>query len=198
MTQQKFKVKRSRRLGIPLTPKASKYMQRKPYPPGQHGKRRSRDSNYKQQLQEKQKLVAQYNIDERKMENYYDKAIRMEGYTVDRLIQQLERRLDAVVLRGGLANTIYQARQMVSHGHIKVNGKKVDIPSYQVKKGEIVTVKDGSRQVEAFHNAIQSANPPEYLSLNKPEMAVSVEYIPQRNEIPVECEIPLVIEFYSR
>ncbi len=194
------KVKRSRHLGVPLTPKASSYMDRKPYPPGQHGrmKRRRRMSNYKQQLLEKQKLAAQYNVQEDQMANYFEKATSLQGYTIDRLIQQLETRLDAMVLRGGLSHTIYQARQMVSHGHIQVNGKKVDIPSHQVKVGDKISVREKSRKIDAFTDALQNAHPPEYLDLSKPEMTVEFVRLPERDEVPVECDITQVIEYYSR
>lgn len=198
MGNQTTKVKRSRQLGIPLTPKASKYMQRKPYPPGQHGNRRRRISNYKKQLIEKQKLVEQYNIDEKQMLNYYDKALRQSGNTVDRLVQLLETRLDALILRSGLARTIYQARQLVSHGHIMVNDQKVDIPSYKVREGDHFAVREKSKSLEQVHEALQLANPPEYLDLNKPEMRATFRYIPDRDEIPVNCDVPQVIEFYSR
>ena len=160
--------------------------------------RRRRMSNYKQQLLEKQKLVAQYNIQENQMVNYFRTATSQEGYTIDRLIQQLETRLDATVLRGGLSRTIYQARQLVSHGHIQVNGNKVDIPSNQVEIGDKISVRENSRKIEAFTDALQNANPPDYLDLSKPEMTVEFVRLPERDEVPAECDVPQVVEFYSR
>lgn len=199
MKRTESKSKRSRQLGIALTPKAQRIMDRKPYPPGQHGQgRRRRPSDYKIQLQEKQKLAAQYNINETKMRNYYKKAAQQEGYTIDNLVQLLESRLDAVVLRGGLARTIYQARQFVGHGHIIVNGKSTDIPSYHVRPGDVVSVREKSRKVQAFHDALQTANPPEYLDLSKPEMSIVFSYLPKREEVPIECDVPQVVEYYSR
>ncbi|PID86037.1 MAG: 30S ribosomal protein S4 [Chloroflexi bacterium] len=196
------KAKLSRRLGIPLTPKAAKVMERKPYPPGQHGReeqyRRGRQSAYKQQLLEKQRLRAQYNIRERQMRSYYREANQKSGNTGENLIQILESRLDAVVLRGGLATTIYAARQYVNHGHIRVNGKKVDIPSYRVKPGDVVSVKDKSRRLQIFQHAIEQAIPPKYLELSADDMAITVNYLPQREEVPIICELSKVIEFYSR
>lgn len=195
------KVKLSRQLGIALTPKASKYLERKPHPPGQHGRTRRRNakmSDYKRQLLEKQKLRAQYNIHERQMRNYYRKASRKTGSTADNLIQLLESRLDAMVLRGGLARTIYQARQFVNHGHIAVNGKRVDIPSYQVRTGDVVSVVEGSRKIPGFTQSLRSARPPGYVSLSKPDLAVTLLNLPLRDDVQVICEISQVIEYYSR
>ena len=195
------KVKRSRSLGVALTPKAQKVMDKKTYPPGQHGPTKRVDgkmSDYKRQLLEKQRVRAQYNISERQMVNYYKKASARAGITGDNLVQLLETRLDAVVLRGGLARSIFQARQAVSHGHILVNGKRVDIPSYQVKPNDVISVREKSRRVPMFTESVKAANPPEYLSLNKPNMAVTLVDIPTREQVPVMGEFSLVIEFYSR
>lgn len=200
------KVKLSRKLGIPLTPKASKVMARKSYPPGERGQasrmRRVRVSDYKRQLLEKQKLKAQYNVGERQLLNYFRKArhrASREGViTNDALIQLLETRLDAVVMRGGLALTIYAARQFVSHGHILVNGRRINIPSYQVQVNDVVSVKPSSRDMPGVVEAMDATAPPPYLEVNKDEASVRLLYLPQREEVPVICELPLVIEFYSR
>lgn len=195
------KVKLSRSLGIPLTSKASKYMDKKSYPPGQHGPGKrinGKMSDYKRQLLEKQRVRAQYNVSERQMVNYYKKAAAKAGNTADNLIQFLETRLDAMVLRGGLAKTIYQARQLVSHGHILVNSKRVDVPSYQVKPNDVISVREKSRRMPAFQDALKSANPPEYLSLSKPNMSMTLLDMPTRDQVPVVGEISLVIEYYSR
>ncbi len=196
------KVKLSRALGTSLTPKADRYMDRKPYPPGQHGKlqqmRRRKMSPYKTQLLEKQRLRSQYNIHERQMRNYYKKASR-KGDMVNSLVQLLESRLDAVVLRGGLARSIYAARQYVNHGHVLVNGKKVDIPSCQVRPDDVVSIKASSRNLDCFQFAVESAGgQPPYLERDKKNFSVKYLYDPPREEIPVICEVPLVIEFYSR
>jgi small subunit ribosomal protein S4 len=132
------------------------------------------------------------------MRNYFREATRMSGNTADNLIHLLETRLDAVVLRGGLAPTIYAARQYVSHGHIEVNGRRVNIPSYHVEVGDVVSVQDKSRTLEMFANAIESASPPPYLDLSEDEMAVRLLYLPEREEVPVIAELSQVIEFYSR
>lgn len=155
-------------------------------------------SDYKRQLLEKQRLKAQYNISEKQLLNYYKKASRKSGNTSDNLIQMLESRLDAVVVRGGLARTIYAARQLVSHGHIQINDKPVNIPSYNVKTNDVVSVRQKSRRIPGFADAVKSASPPEYLSLSKPELSITVLESPARQAVPVVCEMSLVIEYYSR
>ena len=198
------KVRLSRRLGIALTPKAEKVMQKKPYAPGVFGanpkKFRSKDSVYKLQLVEKQKFRFQYNIHEKQMRAYYHKATTQKGNTVDNLIRQMESRLDAVVLRAGFARTIYAARQYVGHGHIEVNGKRVNIASYQVKPGDVVTVREKSRKIEQIAESVQNeANViPPYIEVDAANFSATYKYAPLRNEVPVQGEVPLVIEFYSR
>ena len=197
------KVKLSRRLGIPLTPKAARVMERKPYPPGAHGRekqfRRGRQSAYNEQLLEKQRLRSQYNVHEKQMRKYYRKAIQRAGSTPDNLIQQLETRLDAVVMRGGLAPTIYAARQYVNHGHITVNGKRVNIPSYNVRPGDLVSVRGKSANLQMFKDAVENGGfPPEYLDFGKDTMTITLLRYPTFDEVPVICEISKVIEFYSR
>jgi small subunit ribosomal protein S4 len=195
------KVKLSRKLGIALTPKAQKYMERKPYPPGQHGpeKRRAKLSDYGRQLLEKQRLRFQYNVHERQLRRYYEEASRMPGNTADNLIQLLERRLDALVLRAGFARTIYAARQYVRHGHIEVNGRKVDVPSYRVNVNDVISVREKSRRIPDIQEAVRNAGQaPPYLEVSKADFSVRLLYIPPREEIPVICEVPMVVEFYSR
>ncbi len=194
------KIRNSRKLGIALTPKARKYMERKPHPPGQHGgaKRRGKLSVYGQQLFEKQKLRLQFNIHERQMSNYFKKAARLTGNTGDILLQILESRLDAVVFRSGMARSMASARQFVNHGHFSVNGKPVNVPSYLVKPNDTVSVREKSRKMEAFQEAVRAAVPPPYISLSKADFSVKFLYLPPREEVPVICEIPLVIEYYSR
>ncbi len=196
------KVRLSRRLGVPLTDKAARIMEKRPYPPGQHGPakqyRRGRQSAYERQLLEKQRLRSQYNIHERQMRNYYRKAVGMDGNTGDNLVQLLETRLDAVVLRSGLAPTIYAARQYVSHGHVMVNGRRVNIASYQVAIGDNVSIRPKSQKMDIFQGAIENAFPPEYISLDKGTMSFSVLYLPRRTEVPIVCEVAQVVEYYSR
>ena len=193
------KVKLSRKLGIPLTAKAQKYMEKKPYPPGMHGmKRRRRMSNYGRQLLEKQRLRYQYNLSERQLRNYFKQANQKKGVTGDNLIQILESRLDAVILRAGFARSIFAARQYVSHGHILVNGKRVNIPSYLVREGDVVEIKEKSRKLRCFNEVRGTVSVPSYLTIDESGYAVTIGSIPSRDDVPVICELQLVVEFYSR
>jgi small subunit ribosomal protein S4 len=192
------KVKLSRKLGIRMTPKASKIMEKKYSAPGQHGKRRKKLSDYAHQLMAKQKLRLQYNVSEKQMGNYYTKSTRLEGNTAELLVQLLETRLDSVVKRSGFAKTIYAARQYVQHGHILVNGKKVDIPSYQVKLTDEISIKEKSKQLECFQEAIRNIAAPPYLEVNKSKFSAKLANMPARDEIPILCEVSLVVEYYSR
>jgi len=195
------KVKLSRRLGVPLTPKAARIMQRRPHPPGQHGKTqkgRRKRSDYGHQLLEKQKLRAQYNIHERQMRNYVARAMRKSGVTGEVLVQLLESRLDAFVLRAGFVNTIYAARQFVSHGHVHVDGRPVNLPGYQLKPGQIVTVKEKSRRMPLVQESLSNAHPPAYVTLDKDAFSAQLARLPQPDEAPILCDLQLVIEYYSR
>ncbi|MEM7352009.1 MAG: 30S ribosomal protein S4 [Acidobacteriota bacterium] len=196
------KVRLSRALGIQLTPKAARIMESKPYPPGEHGnnsRRRRRFSGYKEQLLEKQRLKAQYNIHERQMRNYFIKANRRHGNTADNLARLLETRLDAIVYRAGFARTIYAARQYVGHGHIMLNGSRVNIPSCRAKPGDVLTIRQKSRRLSCFRDALMVAmNPPEYLAVDKDQIMARLERLPLREEVPVICDFSKVIEFYSR
>ncbi|MEM7538217.1 MAG: 30S ribosomal protein S4 [Chloroflexota bacterium] len=176
-------------------------MDRAFYPSGDHGRQQAfqrKQSDYKRQLMEKQKLRAQYNITERQLRNYYKKAVKKKGNTGDNLVKMLEMRLDAVVLRGGLARTIYAARQYVSHKHITVNGQRVNVSGYTCKVGDVIAVREKSRKIPCFIEAMEDAQPIDYLALNQNSSAITVVAIPEREQIPVMCELSLVIEFYSR
>jgi small subunit ribosomal protein S4 len=197
------KVKMSRSLGVALTPKAQKYMEKRPYPPGMHGEakgKRRQKSVYGTQLLEKQRLRFQYNISERQMRNYFRKAARKKGKTGEILVQQLETRLDAFVLRAGLARTIYAARQFVGHGHIEVNGSRVDIPSFQVKVGDVVAIKETSRKNVHIVDAVDySPPPPAYIERQRPGgFEATLLRIPPREEIPVIADENMIVEFYSK
>jgi small subunit ribosomal protein S4 len=197
------KVRRSRALGIPLTPKDVRYFERRPYPPGEHGRKRKNTSDYKTRLLEKQRLRAQYDISETQMRRAYDRARKVDGKTGDALIVELERRLDALVLRAGLARTIYQSRQMVVHGHIEVNGRKVDRPSFRVRPDDVVGVRERSRAKTPFQVAkaggwAGEGEPPRYLEVNLDALAFRLDREPNRREIPVLCDEALVVEYYAR
>jgi len=187
------KIKKSRRLGLALTPKSEKYLERRPNPPGQHGpsRRRGKQSDYGKQLVEKQRLQYQYNLTEKQVRKYYQAASRKQGNTAEILLQLIEVRLDALVLRAGLARSIYQARQLVSHAHFQVNGKKVNIPSY-------ITVREKSRDLDIFPAAQQIASTPEYLTVDDKKLTATLSRLPEHGEVPIQCEMPLVVEFYSR
>jgi small subunit ribosomal protein S4 len=194
------KIKKARRLGIALTPKSEKYLERRPNPPGQHGpsRRRGKQSDYGRQLTEKQRLRYQYNLSEKQLRGVYAKAARKQGNTGEVMLQMLESRLDVVVLRAGMARTIYQARQMVSHAHFRVNGKKVNIPSYSVRIGEKITVRDKSKDLDAFVLAQQVAKTPDYVTANDKQLTAELNRLPTMEEVPVTCEISSVVEFYAR
>ena len=194
------KVKISRKLGLELTPKARKVSQKKNYTPGQHGpsRRRSKQSDYGKQLLEKQRLRMQYNISEKQMSNYYKKASKLVGNTGDLLVQLIESRLDAFVYRAGFAATIYAARQYVSHGHIEVNGRRVNIPSYSLKPNDVVSVREKSRNLIGVQESIRNAAAPPYIDLSKADFSATYLHVPEREDIPIICDVPLVVEYYSR
>ncbi|MBX3289378.1 MAG: 30S ribosomal protein S4 [Acidobacteria bacterium] len=196
------KVKLSRKLGIALTPKAVKYMEKRPYGPGQHGPGKRSiipKSEYGRQLLEKQRLRFQYNVSERQMRNYFRKALAAKGPTGEDLLQRLETRLDAVVLRAGFAKSIFAARQYVDHGHVEVNGKRVNIPSFRVKPGDVVSIKEKSRKLPPILDAM-AASPAgvDYVERDWLSMSAKLTRIPAGTEIPVICEIDKIVEFYSK
>jgi small subunit ribosomal protein S4 len=197
------KVRLSRRLGIALTPKAGRIMQRRPSPPGQHGLNAHtarKPSDYKIQLLEKQKLRAQYNIREQQMSLAYAKAIKMKGASDENLIQILETRLDALVLRAGFANTIYAARQLVTHGHFLVNSHPVNAPSRHLQVGDLVEVKPSSRGLALFTSRLEDVPPCQvpYIEASRERLSFRLSRLPKRDEVPVICDVPRVIEYYSR
>jgi len=202
MNNSRPKAKLSRALGIPLTPKCVKYFEKRPFPPGVHGRGRRKASDYQVRLLEKQRLRHQYNISEAQMRKAYEDAHRVEGKTGEAMVTLLERRLDAVVHRAGLARTIYQARQLVVHGHFTVDGKKVDRPAFRLKPGQVVEVRESSRPKPPFQIAAAGAHldgpTAPYLSTAVEELRTTLLRVPERKEIPVLCDEQLVVEFYAR
>jgi small subunit ribosomal protein S4 len=196
------KAKLSRALGIPLTPKSVKYFERRPFPPGVHGRSRKKPSDYSVRLREKQRLRFQYNISETQLRRIWESARRHAGKSGERLLIELECRLDSLVMRAGFARTIYQARQMVSHGHFQVDGRKVNIPSYRVKTYQTISVRERSRDLTPFQVAAAGANAPAvsapYLSTSLENLTTTLIREPECAEIPVICDEHLVVEFYSR
>jgi len=194
--------KLSRALGIALTPKSVAYLERRPYPPGQHGRLRRKDSDYRLRLIEKQRLRAQYAVSEAQLRRVLASASRSGAKTGEVLVEELERRLDAVVLRSGIARTIRQARQFVSHGHVQVNGSRVDRPSYRVDVHDVVRVAPASRGLTPFVVAAAGGNAPDHvpahLDVVLPVLTVGVQARPRRAELPVQCDEQLVVEYYSR
>ncbi|GGC82596.1 30S ribosomal protein S4 [Tersicoccus solisilvae] len=197
--------RKSRALGIALTPKAAKYFERRPYPPGEHGRaRRKQDSDYAVRLREKQRLRAQYGIREKQLERVFVEARRTEGLTGENLIELLEMRLDALVLRAGFARTMAQARQMVTHRHIMVDGRRVDIPSFRVKEGQTIHVHERSEKMTPFQVAAAGAHRdvlptlPGYLDVSLEKLQARLVRRPKRSEVPVTCEEQLVVEYYAR
>jgi len=203
-TRSRSKTRLSRALGIALTPKAAKYMEKRPYGPGQHGRtKRKTDSDYSVRLREKQRLRAQYGIREAQLRNTFKEAKRTAGLTGENLVELLEMRLDALVLRSGMARTIAQSRQMVVHRHILVDGERVDRPSFRVKPGQMIHVHDKSERTEPFQvsaaggNSDVLARTPEYLTVDLDKLQVTLLRRPKREEVPVTCEVQLVVEFYA-
>ncbi|WP_405096613.1 30S ribosomal protein S4 [Micromonospora sp. NBC_01412] len=202
MNQSRPKAKRSRRLGIALTPKCVRYLERRPFPPGDHGRARTKDTDYKVRLVEKQRLKAQYDLRERQLRTAFDRAVRRPGKTGEELVADLETRLDALVLRAGFARTIYQARQVVTHQHVIVNGRRVDRPSARLRPGDEIAVAARSRAKTPFVVAAQGAHAPQrpapYLDVDLAGLTARLTRLPARAEVPVICDEQLVVEYYSR
>lgn len=172
---------------------------RRPYAPGQHGQSKKKLTNYGTQLREKQKLRRHYGVLERQFEGYFEEAERMKGITGDNLLQLLERRLDNVVFRLGFASSRPQARQFVRHGHIQVNGKKVNIPSYIVKAGDVISIKEQSRSFEVIKSNLEAATTvPDWLEINKDSYEGKVVSLPRREHVDLPIEEHLIVELYSR
>jgi len=189
-----------RRVGQPLCGRPNCPANKRPYPPGQHGRGRKRVSEYNVRLLEKQKLRAIYGVSERQMRVYYDRASRRTGVTGEELIRQLETRLDAVILHLGFALSQRQARQLVSHGHVRVNGRRLDVPSAQVRAEDTIELSDKAKNFVFVREALELApDPPPYLYRNKDALQGTMSRLPERGEIPlpVPIEERLIIEFYS-
>jgi small subunit ribosomal protein S4 len=176
--------------------------ERRSYPPGQHGQtRRKKRSDYGEQLREKQKVKRIYGIAERQFRGYYHKAVRMKGVNGENLIQLLERRLDNVVYRMGFASDHAEARQLVRHGHYTVNGKKVNIPSYLVRTGDVVTVRESSRTIARINEAIAAVDRrgvPQWIDLNRDAFAGQIKQLPAREDVTLPIREQLIIELYSK
>ncbi len=198
------KHKIDRRLGENIWGRPKSPLNRRESRPGQHGERRAgKLSDFGQQLKAKQKLKGYYaSISERQFRAVYDEASRMKGSTSEHIIGLLERRLDALVYRAKFTPTVFSARQFVSHGHVSVNGKRVTIPSYRLRIGDTIELRDKAKQMTLVLDAIKSAerDVPDYVNADHSKMAASLTRIPALADVPypVQMEPNLVVEFYSR
>ncbi|HSX44273.1 MAG TPA: 30S ribosomal protein S4 [Candidatus Saccharimonadales bacterium] len=198
-------VKLSRREGYALHPKAHKALVKRPTPPGQHGQnmRRQKPSQYALQLREKQKVKRLYGLLEKQFSNLMKEASREKGQSGQVLLQLLERRLDNTVYRSGLAMSRQSARQLVTHGHFMLNGRRVDIPSIRVKAGDIIIVRPHSEKNEYF-NKLDEVSPvspndiPAWVKVNRKKMEITVTGVPTREEAEPDISEQLIVEYYSR
>ncbi|GAA6237570.1 MULTISPECIES: 30S ribosomal protein S4 [Apilactobacillus] len=190
----------SRRLGISLSG-TGKELARRPYAPGDHGQgRRGKLSEYGTQLKEKQKLRYMYGLTERQFSKLFTRAGKIrEGRHGDNFMILLERRLDNVVYRLGLATTRRQARQLVNHGHITVDGKRIDIPSYEVKVGQVVSVREKSKDLQIIKDAVDAVvGRPQYVSFDADKLEGSITRLPQRDEMNADIDASLIVEYYNK
>ncbi len=192
--------RKSRRLGTDLVGNDKAY-ERRPYPPGQHGRGRTKDSEYSNQLREKQKARYAYGVLEKQFRRYYEEADRVPGKTGDALLQILESRLDNVVYRAGLANTRRQARQLVTHGHFLVNGKKVDVPSYRVEQYDIIDIRPKSIDLHPFVIARETRDEksvPAWMTVRPNRGRILINQLPTRDQIVIDVQEQMIVELYSK
>ncbi len=176
-------------------------IEKRPYPPGEHGRGRIRESEYLLQLREKQKARRIYGVLERQFRNYYDEATRHSGLTGENLLVLLERRIDNVVYRGGLARSRDEARQLVRHRHFQVNGRTVNIPSYRLRPGDVVTLRERSRNITPIVGSLEiigTKTIPSWLSTDQSKLQISVLDVPSRGQIDVPVQEQLIVELYSK
>ena len=191
--------KKSRRLGF-STLENGKELARRPYTPGMHGTgRRKKVSEYGIQLQEKQKVRFMYGLNEKQFRRTFDRASKMKGITGENFLKLLESRLDNIVYRMGLSTTRRGARQIVNHGHILVNGVKVDIPSYTCKPGDVISVKENSKEHKAILNTIElNIKTPAFVEFDNKKLTGTYLRLPERNELNADINESLIVEFYNR
>lgn len=201
--RQESKYKINRRLGENLWGRAKSPLNKREYPPGQHGQKRKKPTDYGTQLMAKQRLKGYYgNITEKQFRRAYAEANRRRGDTSENLIGLLERRLDAVVYRMKVVATVFAARQFVSHGHIAVNGRRVTIPSYQVKIGDVIEVRGAAKDYPFVLEAVKSSerDVPDYIDMDQGKLKATFSRVPLLADVPypVKMEPNMVVEFYSR
>lgn len=197
------KKKPSRRYGVNLWGDANSPINKRSYAPGQHGQRRKKTTDYGEQLYAKQKLKTYYgNISEKQFHKYYAEAIRRSGDAAENLVGLLESRLDNLVYKAKFVPTVFAARQFVNHGHVTVNGKKVNIPSYMVKVGDVIEVREKSKSMVLVAASVESQGreAPSYLEVDNKKLSAKYTFVPKFDDIPYAAlmEPNLVIEFYSR
>ncbi len=189
-----------RRLGVSVCGRPNCSVNRRPYPPGEHGRARRRETEYQLRLVEKQKLRAIYGVGERQFRRYFAQATKGTGVTGEDLLRQLECRIDSLVLRAGWALTMRQARQLVSHGHVRVDDRRVDIPSAEVRPGQVIDLSDKARNFVSVREALElSPDPPPYLDRDPGGGRVTLTRSPERDEIPLPVEVDerLIVEYFS-
>ena len=191
--------KKSRRVGF-STLENGKDLAKRSYKPGQHGQdRKAKPSNYSEQLNEKQKVKFTYGMTEKQFHQLFNKAGKMEGIHGENFLKLLESRLDNIVYRMGLSTTRRGARQIVNHGHILVNGRKVNIPSFLVKPGDVVSVKEASKEHKAIKTSLDSINKTvDYVNFDKNKLEGTYVRYPERSELSLEFNESLIVEYYSR
>ena len=191
--------KKSRRLGFSVL-ENGKELVKKPYAPGDHGQdRRKKLSNYGIQLQEKQKVRFMYGLSEKQLHKLFEKALKMKGVNGENLLKLLESRLDNIVYRIGFATTRKGARQLVNHGHVTVNGKKVNIPSYQVKPGDAISLAENDKELAIVKSSLEALNTRvEYISYDEKKMEATYVRLPERSELNADIDEALIIEYYNR
>jgi small subunit ribosomal protein S4 len=181
------------------TPKCP--VEKRPFPPGQHGRARTKETEYLLQLREKQKARRIYGVLERQFENYYRKATRMKGVTGENLLRLLETRLDNAVYRAGFALSRDQARQIVRHGHVEVNGKRLSIPSAQLRIGDRVAIAETGKRMQPVLHAVavnENRTPPEWLSVERDTLTATLNRQPDRSDVDVPVQETLIVELYSK
>lgn len=197
------RVKRMRALGIDLPGLSRKSMWDRPYPPGVHGPksaRRRKMSDFKKQLLEKQKLRFNYGLNEGQFMRLYREAVHSKEPSGDKLLELLERRLDNAVFRAGFAPTIPAARQLVCHGHFLVNGKRLDIPSYRVREGDVISLRERSQSLSAVEASLEDVRlaRPDWIEFDEAKKTATIKSLPKVDSVPFPLEIDLVIEYYSK
>jgi len=189
-----------RALGVDLPGLSRKSIAKRPYGPGQHGQNTQRPKDYKLRLQEKQKLRFNYGVSERQLRRIVREAVQSKTLTGDKIIELLERRLDNVVFRGGLAPTIPAARQLVNHNHITVNNKRVNMASYRTKVGDVIRPREKITNLDIIQTVVENGprlNYPEWLEFDESNVSIQILGLPNANSVPFPIELPLVIEYYS-